>query len=145
MDDHVEKESKLPNLKICIDNTESDEEIRGSTPINDEEELDYNEDIDSNESSDDEKVEINVCVGNLKKSAEGGSKVKVQEDSRVIKSKSDSEEEGEISDSSDETPVEFNVRLGKPQGQSKPFRLVCDRCYCCVSPPPLYLYIYCHQ
>lgn len=122
MDD--EKDSKLPNLKICIDNTESDEEIQDNVPVHDDEELDYNEDIDSNESSGEENVEINVCLGNPKKSGDRGSrldsKVKVQEDSRVIKSKSESEE-GEISDSSDETPVEFNVRLGKTPGQSKTF------------------------
>ena len=112
-----ERDNKLPNLKICIENTESDDDKRDPVPVSEDEELDYNEEIDSNASSGEDNVEFNVRLGNLQKSGSSDSRpdsklLKTRDDSRLIKHKSESEE-GEISDSSDETPVEFNVRLGK--------------------------------
>lgn len=113
---------KLPNLKICIENTESDDERRDRVAVSEDEELDYNEEVESSGSSEEDNVEFNVRLGNRKKSGDKGSRLdskllKTREDSRVIKSKSESEE-GEINDSSDDSPVEFNVRLGELSNHS---------------------------
>lgn len=66
---------KLPNLKICIENTESDDERRDRVAVSEDEELDYNEEVESSGSSEEDNVEFNVRLGNRKKSGDKGSRL----------------------------------------------------------------------
>lgn len=108
---------KFFNLKICIENMEFDDERCDWVVVFEDEEFDYNEEVESSGSFEEDNVEFNVCLGNWKKFGDKGfwldlKLLKICEDSRVIKLKFESEE-GEINDLSDDFLVEFNVRLGE--------------------------------
>lgn len=58
----------LPNLKICIDNTASDDENEDVVSINENEKLDDEYESSKDEESESEHVEFNVRIGGLSKS-----------------------------------------------------------------------------
>jgi len=65
---------KFPNLKICIDNTESDDDNVDIVSLHEEDDIEEREERSDIEDSDGDEVEFNVRLGNLPKNIEDRSK-----------------------------------------------------------------------
>ena len=99
MDD--KRKETLPNLKICIDNTESDEDRADAISLHDDDNIDSDDSHRYSRKQRSDDVEFRVRLDKNTHSKQTGAS-----NSRTVRPRSDSE-------SSDSDHVEFNVKLGK--------------------------------